>query len=114
LLENKSVYRKVYTFEIIAALLEEAESFADGKRVELVAQRKPAVMGNFKNVIPIRPVDQPESTDEEHNQEVNFNDSEARAAWTTAFVCEDGFKSVVEALLKWDCKGETIGIFDLK
>jgi hypothetical protein len=68
-------------------------------------------MGNFNNVIPIRPVD---TSSKEQNQEVDFTDSEARAAWTTAFVSEDGFKNVVEALLKWNCEAETIGIFDLK
>jgi hypothetical protein len=65
LLENKSVYRKVYTFEIIAALLEEAEGFEDGKRVEFVAQRKPDVMASMRNTIPIRPVDAPASQDNE-------------------------------------------------
>jgi hypothetical protein len=36
LLENKSVYRKIYNFEIIGALLEESNTFSDSKRIEFV------------------------------------------------------------------------------
>jgi hypothetical protein len=71
-------------------------------------------MGNFANVIPIRPVDQPDEENKEKNQEVDFDNRNAKEAWTSAFIKEDGFKSVVDALINWDCKEETMGIFDLK
>jgi len=38
LLENKSIYRKVYNFDIIEALLEDTELFENGKRIIYVSQ----------------------------------------------------------------------------
>ena len=55
LLENKSIYRKVYNFDIIEALLEDTELFENGKRIMYVSQQKPVAMGTFKNEIPIKP-----------------------------------------------------------
>jgi len=37
LLENKSIYRKVYNFDIIEALLEDTELFENGKRIIYVS-----------------------------------------------------------------------------
>ena len=38
LLENKSIYRKVYNFDIIEALLEDTQLFENGKRIMYVSQ----------------------------------------------------------------------------
>ena len=45
LFENKNVYRKIYSFEIIEALLQQSEAFDDNKKVEYVSQQKPAQWG---------------------------------------------------------------------
>ena len=71
-------------------------------------------MGNFSNRIPIRPVDEPAEMVKQKSSEVDFNDNEARVAWTNAFIQEEGFKSVVEALVKWEGTEDQIGFFDLK
>jgi hypothetical protein len=106
LLENKSVYRKIYNFEIIGALLEDSKAFADNKRIEFVEQRKPVVMGTFKNPIAIRPVGHGEKQEEgevEGRPElVNFNEVEQKEVWTKAFIQEGGFGYVIESLLKYN------------
>ena len=108
LLENKSIYRKVYNFEIIQALLEDNKTFADNKRIEFVEQiKRDYGMDAFKNEIPIRPVGhgdpcKGEDDDFEAATEVDFNDSKVKEAWKTAFIEEGGFQCVVQALLNYD------------
>jgi hypothetical protein len=99
LLENKSVYRKIYNFEIIGALLEDSKAFADNKRIEFVEQIKPVTMGTFKNPIPIRPLGLGEKQDEDEAKDkpqlVNFNEVEQKEVWTKAFIQEGGFEYVI-------------------
>ena len=107
LLENKSVYRKIYNFEIIGALLEDSEAFADNKRIEFMEQIKPPEMGAFRNPIGIRPVghgdkqEEDELTTKEKPNLVNFNETEQKELWTKAFIQEGGFGYVIDSLLNY-------------
>lgn len=92
----------MYNFEIIEALLEDGESFADNKRVEFVEHKNHPSQGTMKVVIESRPVSQTTAEQEPQAKECDFNDKEMKEAWTNAFLNEGGFKYVCNALLNYD------------
>jgi hypothetical protein len=90
----------VYNFEIIEALLEEGECFADNKRVELVTHINHTSQGDMDVIIETRPPTQVAAA--EGVKECDFNDKIAKEAWTNAFLKEGGYQYVCNALLNYD------------
>jgi hypothetical protein len=98
LFDNKSVYRKIYSFEIIEALLQQSEIFGDNKKVEFVCLNKLPIHGKWNPPTWIRPAEKAGA----EGSEVNFNDQASKDAWMTAFVEEGGFQYALKALLNYD------------